>query len=101
VFPITTSQTWDANIYNTDGEQLAHYEDIYSPKDYSGLHFDSTTTVEYHKFKSLIDDQLEQETYAKGVGMIYKVSKTLYYQFGFSKPFKGSELYYTVINFGK
>lgn len=101
IFPFNTSESWNVNMLNTTNEQLAHYEEIYQSKNYFNLYFDSTVTVEFHRFQSLIDDQLEQEVYAKGIGMIYKVSKNLYYQFGYSNPFKGTELYYTVINYGK
>lgn len=101
VFPVNKTQIWDINAFNPLGEQNAHYENINTAVSYSNLHFDTTTTVEFKRYKTLIDDQLEQEVYAKNVGMIYKVSKELYFQFGISKPFKGTETYYTVINYGK
>lgn len=100
VFPIQKNQLWDANMYNSLGQQETHYETIHAPLSYSNLHFDSTTTVEYKHLKTLIEDQLDQEIYAKGVGMIYKVSRELQFQFGFSTPYKGTEWYYTVVNFG-
>lgn len=100
VFPVGKEQEWDANMYNNLGEQLAHYEGINIPYANSFFSTDSAVTVEFYKYKSLIDDRLEQEIYAKGIGMVYKVSKNLYYQFGWTSPYKGTELYYSVIATG-
>lgn len=100
VFPILKTQEWDVNVYNNDEATLAHYKDIHSP--YANMYFstDSSTTVETKNYQTLIDDQLEQETYAKNVGMISKVSKELYFQFGQTKPFKGTELYMEIMTTG-
>ncbi len=100
VFPVKKNQFWDVNMFNNLGEQEASYEVFNKPYSISTFNFDSTATVELYKYKTLIDDRLEQEVYAKGIGMIYKVSKELYYQFGISVPFKGTEWYYTIISTG-
>jgi|SRR5690554_4631066 len=100
VFPVLKKQVWDVNMYNNIGERESRYEVIHQPYSLSSFAFDSTTTVEFYKYETLIDDRLEQEVYAKGIGMIYKVSKELYYQFGQSIPFKGTEWYYTIISTG-
>lgn len=100
VFPVKKNQIWDVNMYNSLGQQNTHYETTHTSLSYSNLNFDSTSTVEYKRFKTLIDDQLEQEIYAKGVGMIYKISRELQFQFGIPTPYKGTEWYYTIVNFG-
>jgi len=101
VFPIQKNQIWDVNMYNMDGEQETHYSTIDSSYQNPYFSTDSAVTVEFYRYKTLIDDRLEQETYAPYIGMISKVSKELYFQFGVATPYKGTEMYYSIYSYGK
>lgn len=100
VFPIIFSQKWESNVYNYLDDQEAQYEQIDVPYSNGNFSTDSSISVVYYRYKTLIDDRLEGERYAKGVGMIEKTSKELYYQFGSTTPYKGKESYFRIINFG-
>lgn len=101
IFPITDSQKWDINAFNNEDELEAHYEDIHTTYQNDDFQTDSSVTVEIYKYETLIDKYLEQEIYAKGVGMISKISRELYFQFGQTKPYKGTDLKMEIFKTGK
>lgn len=94
IFPVKKSQKWNSNAYNSLADQEAHYEHLNELVDLGLEQPRHSVTVEFERYTTLIDDRLEQEVYAKGIGMVTKISKDLYYQFGASQPFKGIEWYY-------
>lgn len=101
VFPIKSKkQEWDVNIYNVEAPAIASYSSIHQPFSNTYFSTDSATTIEYNRYQTLIDDRLEEEIYAKNIGMISKTSKELYFQFGQTKPFKGTEMYMNIIQTG-
>lgn len=100
VFKPSLTETWDANMYNLDETRMAKYLSIDVEKQFNNFIFPKTTTVEFYRYKTLIDDRYESETYAENVGLIEKTSKDLYFKFGSTIPMKGKEVYYRVINFG-
>lgn len=71
-FPFSFYKKWDGNAYNTFGEEDYSYEDIYSPKTYNALRFDSSVTVLQNDFISSINRIEKREVYAPRVGMIFK-----------------------------
>ncbi|MGD0711475.1 MAG: hypothetical protein ABR968_09895 [Bacteroidales bacterium] len=72
VFPVTGSQTWNGNAYNTFEAQDYQYANVNVPYTINGLSFDSTVTVIQDTVFNLIEDLNEYEIYAKHVGLIYK-----------------------------
>lgn len=101
IFPLKKNETWNVNSFNMNGERLAFFEEVHKSKNIGNHPFDSTATIEIYRYKTLIDDRLDQEVYAKNIGMIYKVSKDLYFQFGWTLPYRGTEIYYEYLNSGK
>ena len=101
VFAITREKTWNINAFNTKEEDEAHYKDIHSEKTINGIHFDSTVTVEYEDFFSLIDDIKRYDVYAKDVGLVKRSYKDLVIQnFDTLDIQYGTELYYNLIDYG-
>lgn len=100
VFIPTEDKVWDMNAFNGLGVKEVSYSGIGESRSYSGLNFGETVTVEQEDYTTLIDRKRAFEVYAKGVGMVYKVQRDLKYKFGSTKPIKGEEYFYEVINFG-
>lgn len=100
IFPITDKQEWDVNIYNDKGKMPAHYSSIHQPFSNNQFSTDSASTVEMYNYQTLIDNRLETETYAKNIGLVSKTSRELYFQFGQTEPYKGTELYMNIIKTG-
>lgn len=82
VFAPTEGKEWNTNAYNAMPELNCYYRDIHKPQVVGGHLFDSTLVVEQENFPSFIDYRRKFETYAKGVGMIYKHYKDFYIQNG-------------------
>lgn len=100
VFIPTEDKVWDMNAFNGLGVKEVSYSGIGESRSYNGLNFGETVTVEQEDFTTLIDRKRAYEVYAKGVGMVYKVQRDLKYKFGSTKPIKGEEYFYEVINYG-
>jgi|688.fasta_scaffold125635_2 hypothetical protein len=73
-YPIDVNYEWDGNAYNVLGQQFYHYGDQDISFNNGFANFDSTITV-YHQedTSSLIQYYLFTETYARNIGMIYKM----------------------------
>lgn len=100
VFMPTLEKVWNINAFNNLGTVEAFYSSIDESKTINNLTFENTLTVEEEDFKTLIETRRKFEVYAKNVGMISKTFKNLEYKFGSSKPIKGEEYYFNVINYG-
>lgn len=100
VFIPTEDKEWNINAFNNLGDMSAHYSGLNKAQTINGMDFASTVTVEQEDYKTLIDTRRKYEVYAKGVGMVYKYYKNLNFKFGSTKPIKGEEYYYSVINYG-
>lgn len=71
-FPLKSGRTWNGNAYNLLGEAVYKYEDVYSPKMYSALNFDSTVVVNQDDFVSNISRSVKEEVYGNHIGLLYK-----------------------------
>lgn len=100
VFMPTLEKVWNINAFNNLGSIEAFYSSIDESKTINNLTFENTLTVEEEDFKTLIETRRKFEVYAKNVGMISKTFKNLEFKFGSSKPIKGEEYYFNVINYG-
>ncbi len=99
VFAPSSEKIWDANAYNTLGEQESYYEDIHKSATVGGTYFDSTLTVEQGEELNLVWDIRIYEKYAKGVGMIEWYYKVNNYQLS-DTVYLGKEIYYTFVTTG-
>jgi hypothetical protein len=100
VFKPTLEKVWNINAFNNLGKVEAFYSSIDESKTINNLTFEKTLTVEEEDFTTLIETRRKYEVYAKDVGMISKTFKDLEFKFGSSKPIKGEEYYFNVINYG-
>ncbi len=100
VFMPTLEKVWNINAFNNLGSIEAFYSSIDESKTINNLTFENTLTVEEEDFKTLIETRRKFEVYAENVGMISKTFKNLEFKFGSSKPIKGEEYYFNVINYG-
>jgi hypothetical protein len=76
-FPLRKNKTWNGNSYNSGQQQDYKITDLHEPFSQNGLSFDSTLTVLQNEFRTLIGDQYQSEIYARGIGMINKISIAL------------------------
>jgi len=73
VFPPRLGQTWNGNAYNILPEQNYRITDAHKPYLISpALTFDSTVTVLQNDFFTLISEDLQEEKYAKYIGLVFK-----------------------------
>lgn len=97
VFAITLEKEWDVNAFNPEDEQEVFYDEIHKP--FST--FDSTVTVEYEDFISLIDYERKYEVYGNHVGLIKRSFKDLRIEdFDTLQVISGTELHYELIDYG-
>lgn len=101
VFAVRPGKTWNINAFNTMEEETAEYTDLHLPKSFGGQLMDSTTTVLYEDFFSLVDYIKKYDVYAKGVGLVQRSYKDLTIEnFDTLAITKGTETHYQLIDFG-
>lgn len=103
VFAPTKDKEWNINAYNTDAPLKAKYDEasLHTARNIFGIQFDSTIRVNQQDFFSLVDHRKKFEVYAKGVGLIHKSFKDNdILNFDTLNIRKGTEIHYTVIDFG-
>ncbi len=72
VFPINGNVEWNGNILNNMDAQMYEYYDLHEPLDVGGISFDSTLSVLEAEDNFYDENKYESETYAPGVGLIYR-----------------------------
>ncbi len=101
IFAIAYDRTWNCNALNNEPEQTCFYENIYEPYTVNGTQYDSTVVVEKENFTTFIDFKRKFDVYAKGIGKIHSTFKDLRIDnFDTTDIQKGSEIFYTAIDFG-
>lgn len=103
VFAPTVSKEWDVNAYNTLEPDECYYRDIHEGYSIGGMDFDSTLMVDIEDSgePGVIQYLRHYEYYAKGIGLIEKVDRKLFYNFGDTNPIEGSsETFYTYVESG-
>lgn len=103
VFAPTPQKEWNANAYNIWPEMECNYGDIHQEMSFGGTVFDSTLVVEQEETYSLIDTIRKYEVYANHIGLVYKHSRDLNFQFNQQGQIyldKGRELFYTYSSSG-
>ncbi|MEX1000869.1 MAG: hypothetical protein WDZ35_02010 [Crocinitomicaceae bacterium] len=100
-FSISYDQYWDGNALNADEEEQCYYRDIYKPITVGTIDYDSSVVVEHQDFTSFIEYNRFYEVYAPNVGRIKTYKKDLELNNGDTLDIqKGTELFYTAIDFG-
>jgi hypothetical protein len=72
---------WNGNAENTLGTRMYRYVSIDEPFALGSLLFDSTCTVLQFEESNLIDSSYYAETYAAGVGLVFKENKDIHYNY--------------------
>lgn len=73
IFPVTLSETWDGNNYNTESTEEYEITGIDESWSINQLDFDSVLTVTQLLDSTLIYKYHKEEKYAKNIGLIYKI----------------------------
>lgn len=77
IFPVKEGESWDANALNVHSQQDYEYEDVHFSYSLGQLNFDSCTKVLQLKKENLLQQYHKEEVYAKGIGLVEKVSKMI------------------------
>ncbi|MGM0478816.1 MAG: hypothetical protein ACQERC_06305 [Bacteroidota bacterium] len=101
VFALRAETEWDVNAYLPEEEQIVHYEDVHTSRKIPFGQLDSTVTVEYEDFFSLVDYQRKYEVYAKGIGLVKRSFKDFRIEnFDTTAIEYGTEVHYELIDYG-
>ncbi len=102
VFAVRQGKTWDINVFNTEDNETARYEIVGVPRTLNGIFLDSTVTVAFEDFTSLVDFRKKRDIYAKDVGLVYRSYKDLRISnFDTLDIQRGTEILYELIEYGK
>ncbi|HLG34879.1 MAG TPA: hypothetical protein VI757_08380 [Bacteroidia bacterium] len=71
-FPISETQTWNGNAYNTLGTEEYYYLTFHEPLTIATFTFDSTLTVQQADDDNFIHKKYGLEKYANHIGRVYK-----------------------------
>lgn len=71
-FPISSDASWEGNAFNFFPVEEYSYEELYQPRQYGNLHFDSSITVLQNDFLSHINRIYKKEIYGAHAGLIFK-----------------------------
>jgi hypothetical protein len=97
VFSIGLDKVWDVNAFNLLDEELASYNRIHAA---NGA-YDSTVTVAYEEFVTLVDFKKKSEVYANHIGLISRSFKDLQINnFDSLDISSGTEQYYKLLGHG-
>lgn len=100
IFPVEEGSEWNGNAQNVMDEQMYEYTDADVFRQLNGFSFDSTARVLQRDDATQISENLEEEIYSRGIGMIYKRYINLY-----TKPtgqiIKGVDYTYTINGWGE
>jgi len=81
ILPIYEGNSWKGNVltnndpWNNDWEY--YYYDVSRSKEINGRNFDSTVSINWVESTTFIDEMLGEETYAQGLGRIYRRFKNI------------------------
>jgi hypothetical protein len=74
-FPVAENTRWNGNAFNTLGEDEYEIAEAGELKEFNGMIFDQTITVEQeHNEDFVVYRDERREVYAPGVGLVYKES---------------------------
>lgn len=76
IFPLQTPLTWDGNAYNIMPQEDYSLEKVDSAYSLNGFEFERAATVVHKDAYTLIDQDIREEVYAAGVGLVYRKRET-------------------------
>jgi hypothetical protein len=91
IFPVRANVTWNGNIMNNKGELRYKYSSIDTPETIGGHSFSNVLRVLQYEDINLISQELFEEKYARGVGMVYKKELDIVRN-NLSAPWRGYEV---------
>lgn len=99
-FPVRLSNHWDINAFNIQDPIEAQFIDVDVPKTISSNKFSQCAIVLIEDNQSLISNDFQEDTYARGVGLVQRVDIHIKKEFT-GEITKGYKLYYRAYDFGK
>mgnify|MGYP000319837453 FL=1 len=81
VFPIALRKRFNSNVLNTRAEKDYVYTSVSEPFSNGNLQYDSTISILQFEEENLIEQILEVETHATGVGLILRQHKDVETEF--------------------
>ena len=81
VFPIALRKRFNSNVLNTRAEKDYVYTSVNEPFSNGNLQYDSTISILQFEEENLIEQILEVETHATGVGLILRQHKDVETEF--------------------
>ena len=99
IFPVRSGSSWNGNTMNNQGNMPYEYSAVDNPQNIGGNPLSSVLTVLQYENMNLIDQELFEEKYAKGVGMVYKKSMDLT-RSSLSSPWSGFDVTMTLSSYG-
>jgi hypothetical protein len=79
VFPVSLNSSWNGNIHNTLGSKTYTFSNLLSNLVVNNISYNRTVNIQQENFVTLINSDVENETYADGVGLV-KIEKTHVYK---------------------
>ncbi len=102
VFAVTPDKTWNVNAFNTFPADDARYTDLHQPKTLNNFSLDSTVTVLYEDFFSLVDYRKRFDVYAPGIGLVQRSYKDLRINnFDTLNIQQGTEVHFKLLDYGQ
>lgn len=99
IFPVKMNATWNGNSMNNQGNMQYEYTSADNTESIGGNSLSMVLTVLQNENLNLIDQELFQEKYAKGIGMVFKKSMDLT-RSGLSAPWSGYDITMTLSSYG-
>lgn len=99
IFPVKSDKTWNGNAMNNSGTMQYEYTTVDNAEAIGGISLSLVLTVSQHENLNLIDQELFEEKYAKGIGMVYKKRKDLTRK-SLSAPWSGYDVTMTLLDYG-
>ncbi len=99
IFPVREGNTWNGNAMNNLSNWQYEYTTVDLPESIGGNPLSNVLTVIQYEDLNLITQELFQEKYAKGVGMVYKKSMDLT-RGNLSAPWGGYDVTMTLSSYG-
>ena len=99
IFPVKANKTWNGNSMNNQSEMEYEYTSIDQSESIGGNSLNDVLMVNQHEDLNLINQELFQEKYAKGIGLVYKKSMDLT-RGGLSAPWLGYDVTMTLSSYG-
>ena len=77
IFPIKNGEKWNVNILNARNEQEYEYSALNESINIRSVTYDSTVTILQGSEENLVERILEEEVYAKGIGLVQRTHNNL------------------------